>query len=53
MMYIVTVKQAGLEFQYRAPAWGFREPGERRAKQPGSWEQGRKKAREQGAWELI
>ena len=37
----------------RVPAWGFREPGECVAKQPGSREQGKRKPREQGAEELI
>ena len=35
------------------PAWGFREPGEWVAKQPGSREHGEKNPREQGAEKLI
>ena len=36
-----------------SPRMGFREPGERGAKQPGSWKQGGKDAKEQGAGEVI
>ncbi len=47
------MRMSSVELHLRAPAWGFREPGEWGPKQPGSREQVVKKTREQGAEKLI